>query len=63
MKLQILQEVMQKIVVLFPITRGIQLMKATFLGMPIDNLWLSVLVMGVVTIICTGITFKSFKWE
>ena len=53
---------MQKVSV-FPITQGIQLMKSTFLGIPVDNIKLPVIVMGIVTMICTGISIKYFKWE
>jgi ABC-2 type transport system permease protein len=56
-------ELMQKIVSVFPITQGIQLMKSTFLGIPVDNIKLPVIVMGIVTMICTGISIKYFKWE
>lgn len=60
---EIMPDVMQKIVLLFPLTQGIQLMKATFLGLPVNNLWPAVTVMGAVTIICTGTAVKCFKWE
>lgn len=60
---EIMPDIMQKIVLLFPLTQGIQLMKATFLGLPVNNLWLSVAVMGAVTIICTCTAVKCFKWE
>lgn len=60
---EVMPNIMQKIVSVFPMTQGIQLMKSTFLGLPIENAWLPVLVMGAVTIICTGIAVKFFKWE
>lgn len=60
---EVMPELMQKVVTIFPLTHGIQLMKATSLGLPIDNLWLSVAVMVVVTIVCTGVAIKCFKWE
>ena len=52
---------LQKIVGLFPLTQGIQLMKAASLGLAVDNLWLPVAVMGAVAIVCTGIAVKSFS--
>lgn len=55
--------VMQKIVSIFPMTQGIEFMKATFLGLPIANLWLSIAVMSAVTVVCTVIAVKFFKWE
>lgn len=60
---EIMPGFLRKIVMILPLTHGIQLMKATSLGLPIDNLWLSIVVMGCVTIICMGIAIKCFKWE
>lgn len=60
---EVMPEVMQKIVTIFPLTHGIQLMKATSLGLPIDHLWLSVAIMMAVTVICSGVAVKRFKWE
>lgn len=54
---------MQKIISVFPMTQGIQLMKATFLGLPIENALIPVVVMGAVTLVCFGISIKCFKWE
>ena len=61
--LEIMPEVFQKIVHVFPMTQGIQLMKAASLGLPVGNLWLPIAVMSAVTIICSGIAVKCFKWE
>ncbi len=60
---EVMPTVMQKIISIFPLTQGIQLMKATFLGLPVENVMLPVAVMSAVTIICFGITVKCFKWE
>lgn len=60
---EVMPAVMQKIVSVFPLTQGIQLMKSTFLGLPIENTWFPIVVMVAVTIICTGIAVKFFKWE
>ena len=60
---EVMPETMQKIVQFFPMTQGIQLMKATFLGTPFHNIWLPVLVMLGVTILCFGVAVKCFKWE
>lgn len=61
--IEVMPAVMQKIVSLFPITQGIGLMKSTFLGLPLPNAWFPMVVMAAVTIICTGIAVKFFKWE
>ena len=60
---EVMPETMQKIVQFFPMTQGIQLMKATFLGTPFHNIWLPVLVMLGVTILCFSVAVKCFKWE
>ena len=44
-------------------TQGIQLMKAAFLGVPIQNVWLPVLVMLSITVVCFSVAVKYFKWE
>lgn len=60
---EVMPPVMQKIVSIFPLTQGIELMKSAFLGLPMENAWLPVVVMAAVTVICTGIAVKFFKWE
>ena len=60
---EVMPSAMQKIISIFPLTQGIQLMKATFLGLSVDNALLPVVVMCAVTIICFGISIKYFKWE
>lgn len=60
---EVMPEIMQKIISYFPLTQGIQLMKAAFLGVPVTNVYLPVIVMGVTTVVCAGITIKFFKWE
>lgn len=59
---EVMPSVMQKIISIFPLTQGIQLMKSAFLGLPVKN-FLSPVIMGTVIIICFGISIKHFKWE
>lgn len=61
--IEVMPGIMRKIVSLFPLTQGIQLMKATSLGLAVDNLWLPVAVMGAVTVLSVGIAVKFFRWE
>ena len=56
-------EMMQKVVALFPLTQGIQLMKAAFLGMYTESVRVPAAVMEIVTILCAGAAVKFFKWE
>ncbi len=60
---EVMPFIMQKIISIFPLIQGIQLMKAAFLGLPIDNVLFPTIVMGAVTLICFGISVKYFKWE
>ncbi|MDO4269177.1 MAG: ABC transporter permease [Eubacteriales bacterium] len=60
---EVMPEMMQKIIRVLPMTQGIQLMKETSLGLPVGKVWLPILVMVAVTILCTGIAVKCFKWE
>lgn len=56
-------EAMQKIVKLFPMTQGIQLMKTALLGIRGENVWIPVVTMTMVTVVCTGIAIRFFRWE
>ncbi len=60
---EVMPTAMQKIVSITPMTQGIKLMKLTFLGLPTTNTWLPIAVMAFVTVICTAIAVKFFKWE
>ncbi|MGN0610486.1 MAG: ABC transporter permease, partial [Ruminiclostridium sp.] len=60
---EVMPPVMQNIVSVFPLTQGIELMKSAFLGLQIENAWLPVAVMAGVTVICTGVAVRFFKWE
>ena len=60
---EVMPEIMQRIVAFFPPTQGIQLMKAASLGMHTESIWMPAAVMGTVTILCTGVAVKCFKWE
>lgn len=59
---EIMPASIQKIVSAFPLTQGIQLMKATFLGLPIQTFG-PIITMGITMIICMGIAIRFFKWE
>ena len=60
---EVMPVVMQKIIRIFPLAQGMQLMKATFLGLPVDNALIPIIVMGSVTMLCFSISVKRFKWE
>lgn len=60
---EVMPATVQKIVSVFPMTQGTQLMKSAFLGLPVENVWFPITVMAAVTIICTGVAVRFFKWE
>ena len=60
---EVMPAAMQKMIGIFPLTQGIQLMKAAFLGLPVENVLLSVAVMCAVTLVCFAVSVKCFKWE
>ena len=61
--IEVMPNIMQKIVSCFPLTQGISLMKSTFLGLTNENILLPIFVMVGVTAFCTFIAVKFFKWE
>lgn len=61
--IEVMPEILQKFIRVLPLTQGIQLMKDTSLGLPVGSAWLPITVMGAVTVLCTGIAVKCFKWE
>ena len=60
---EVMPDFMQKIVSIFPMTQGIQLMKAAFLDLSVENSGLTIIGMGVVTIVCFNIAIRFFRWE
>lgn len=60
---EVMPPAMKRIVNVFPLTQGIELMKSAFLGLTIDNVWVPIAIMSAVTVVCTGIAVKFFKWE
>lgn len=60
---EVMPDCMQKIVSIFPMIQGIQLMKAAFLDLSVKNSGLTIIGMGVVTIVCFSIAIRFFRWE
>lgn len=54
---------LQKIADIFPLTQGIKLLKAASLGLPMDSVFVPVMVMIVIAVICMSISIRFFKWE
>ena len=61
--IEVMPHLMQKIVGLFPLSQGIALMKNTFLGVAAGNALMPVIVMLSVTVLCTALAIRFFRWE
>lgn len=60
---EVMPAIMQKIVDILPLTQGIKLLKCAVLGLPIEAAGVPVVVMLVITGVCSVIGIKYFKWE
>ena len=60
---EVMPDTMQRLVRVFPLTQGIQLMKASSLGLRIEHVWVPVEVMVAVTVVCTAVALRRFQWE
>lgn len=60
---EIMPSSLQKISNLLPLTQGIKLLKVSSLGLPVNNVLFSVLIIFFVIIFCVFISIKFFKWE
>lgn len=54
---------MQKLVSVFPLTQGVMMMKNAFLGVHVGGLLLPVCVMAALTLLCTLLAVRFFRWE
>ena len=53
----------QRVAVLLPLTQGVKLLKATSLGLPVDQAVVPVVIMVAWAAVCTAIAVRFFKWE
>lgn len=60
---EVMPTAMQKIVDILPLTQGIKILKSATLGLPVGNAILPIIIMIVITIICSTVAIKFFKWE
>lgn len=60
---EVMPQAMQKIVDILPLTQGIKILKSATLGLPMDNVIFAIIIMTVITIICSFVSVKFFKWE
>ncbi|WP_130808194.1 ABC transporter permease [Senegalia massiliensis] len=60
---EIMPNTLQKIADVLPLTQGIKLLKAASLGLSIDNVIISIIIMISLAVICISVSLKFFKWE
>lgn len=54
---------LQKVANVLPLTQGIKLMKAVSMGVKLEGVWKIVILLMVITLICTVVSVKTFRWE
>lgn len=54
---------LQKVANVLPLTQGIKLMKAVSMGAELENVWKIIVLLAVITVICSVISVKTFRWE
>lgn len=54
---------LQRIADVMPLTQGIKILKAAAQGNTIENIALSLIIIGTIAIVCTVMSIKFFKWE
>ena len=60
---EIFPEGLQKVASVLPLTQGIKLMKVVSMGIELDSVWKMVALLLGITVVCTGISIKTFRWE
>lgn len=60
---EVMPSALQKVADLLPLTQGIKLIKASTLGLPINDVILPIILMILLSIICIGLSIRFFKWE
>lgn len=60
---EVMPVALQKVAGILPLTQGIKLLKSASLGLPMDRVFLPVVVMITLAFICTSISLRFFKWE
>lgn len=60
---EIMPTTLQKVADFLPLTQGIKLLKAASLGLPIDSVMASVIVMIALAVVCISASIRFFRWE
>lgn len=60
---EIMPDTLKKAADILPMTQGIKLLKAAFLGLTVDSMAVPVIVMCVTGLLCIFVSLKYFQWE
>lgn len=60
---EVMPEVMQRVVNVLPLTQGIKILKCAILGQSIENVGISIGIMLMITVLCSFVGIKFFRWE
>ena len=60
---EVMPNIMKNIVDLFPLTQGIKILKSAILGQSVENIIIPIVIMLIITAICSAVAIKCFKWE
>lgn len=60
---EVMPVTLQRIADLMPLTHGIKLLKETSLGLPIESVGTSILILVVLGCVCSFVAVRGFKWE
>ena len=60
---EVMPNIMKKIVDILPLTQGVKILKSAVLGQSIENMIIPIVIMLIITAICSVVAIKCFKWE
>ena len=60
---EVMPNIMKNIVDVFPLTKGIKILKSAILGQSVENIIIPIFIMLIITAICSIVAIKCFKWE
>ncbi len=60
---EVMPAAMQKIVDVLPLTQGIKILKSATLGLPSDGFIIPICILAIITVVCSIVAIKYFKWE
>ena len=60
---EVMPTALQKVADIFPLTQGIKLLKSASLNLTVNNALTPVYIIGILAVVCSGISIKFFKWE